>query len=454
MALLDQVKQIIARGQLQERSSPFVELPTLEQQMARIMRVQSAARPWRHASLSEALGVPSIQRAVTLIVNSTGSLPVEAFRNGEVMDNTPQIVVRPDPFSTQRDFYRDAAYQMATEGESVWWIASKDSRGFATALIVVPLGELTIEENADDRMRPTYRWGKEEGTRYSPATPEGRFVHPTYLKQPGQLHGMGPLQMGAPAVSVAVEAQEWAANFYAEGGHASTVIKAAMKLDEAEAAALKAQWTDVPNNTPKVIDDGIDSVTETDVNPQGAQMLEARDHQNGDAARLFGIPGALLEYGAPGSSLTYQNLADVWVNFIRGSLTINYLEPIEQALSDLLPRSIVARFATRGLQRADEKTRWDIYTAAVGVIGPDEAAQMAREREGLIAGDVELAPVPFSPPAAIPSSIPTQLRSLEEQRCDGLFLLKGRMVTCRRLLSTSGAFSGMCPRCKKLHVAA
>lgn len=455
MALFDQVRQFLSMSTLHERTSPWAEVPDLETRLAQVMRVQSAVRPWRHASVSEALGVPAIQRAVTLISNSTGSLPVEAYRNGAVMDEPPQVIVRPDPFSTPRDFYRDTAYLLATEGEAVWWIASRDARGYATALIVVPAGELTIEANADDRMRPRYAWGREEGTRYSPATPEGRFVHITYLRQPGKLHGVGPLQLGAPAVSVSVEAQEWAANYYAEGGHASTVIKAALALDEGEAAQLKAQWTDVPNNVPRVIDDAIDSVTETDVNPQGAQMLSARDHQNGEASRLFGVPGALLEYGAPGSSLTYQNLADVWVNFVRGSLTLNYLEPIEQALGDLLPRSLVARFATKGLQRADEKTRWEIYSTAVGVIGPDEAAQMAREREGLVPGDVELAPIPFAPPAAVPSSVPTQLRSVEEPKwCDGLFMLKGRMVPCRKLLSTSGSFEGMCSRCKKLHVAA
>ena len=42
---------------------------------------------------------------------------------------------------------------------------------------------------------------------------------------------------------------------------------------------------------PKVWDPGIEEVQEFTQNPQGAQMLDSRDHQTGEAARLFGIPG-------------------------------------------------------------------------------------------------------------------------------------------------------------------
>ena len=201
---------------------------------------------------------------------------------------------------------------------------------------------------------------------------------------------------------------------------------------------------------PQVTSGPIDA-TNMDVNPQGAQMLEAREYQNGDAARLFGIPGMLMEYSTPGSSLTYQNLSEVWTNFVRGCLAPNYLEPIEQALSDLLPRSTVVRFAVSGLQRADVKTRWEVYQAAVDVIGQEEAAQMARVKEGIVPGDIENAPVLASPVSAIPS--PIQKRSAEI-RCDGMRLLRGRLTRCNKLLAESGPFTGSCPRCGRAYPVA
>src|SRR4029077_10136651 len=136
------------------------------------------------------------------------------------------------------------------------------------------------------------------------------------------------------------------------------------------------------HNTPRIIDDAIEDIQEFNTNVQGAQMLDARQHNNGDAARMFGVPGVLIEYATAGSSLTYQNISEVFTLFVKTCLQPNYLEPIEQAMSDLLPRTMKAEFNVAGFQRADQKTRWETYNLAVPVIGQEEAASWAREAEG------------------------------------------------------------------------
>jgi HK97 family phage portal protein len=452
MGVFSAVRQLLTLEPYQLRTvDPFAEAPDLAAQLAVI---QAKPRPWRLPSVREALGVPAIQRAVTLIANSTGSLTMQGWQLGQVMDEAPRLIVRPDPYSTPRDCYRDMAYLMASRGEVVLWVASRDGQARVTALIVVPPAELTVEDNPRNRLFPIYTWGNVKGTRWSPPNPTGDFVHITYLKEPGTLRGVGPLQLAGAAVSVSVEAQEWAANLYADGGKPSVNLHTPLDLTQDEAAKARAQWVATPPNMPQVTS-GEWELRDVPFNENNAQMLDSREHQNGEAARLFGIPGALMEYGAPGSSLTYQNLADVWINFVRGSLAINYLEPIEQAMTDLLPRTTIAKFNVKELQRADEKTRWEIYTAAVGVIGPDEAAAMARKREGLEPGDSELAPVPFAPAPAVPSELP-QLRSAEI-RCTGMHVKRmggvPRVMQCNRLLSKSGSYSGPCPRCKTMYAA-
>src|SRR4029079_19333162 len=143
-------------------------------------------------------------------------------------------------------------------------------------------------------------------------------------------------------------AQEWAANFFAEGGYPSMLIKAVGKLGldpltgEHEADVLRRDFTSKDRNTPRVIDEGVEDVTEFKVDPAGAQMLAAREYNNGDWARAFGIPGALMEYSVAVLSLTYQNIAEVYTQVVRTSLSINYLEKIEQALTDCLTRSTIA----------------------------------------------------------------------------------------------------------------
>ena len=407
-----------------------------------------SGRPWRFPSINEALGVPAIFRAVALIANSTGSLGVEAFRDGRLLPDseTPKVVRRPDPFRIPRDFYRDTAFDLATRGEFWWWIAKRDTDGHALSLIRIPPWEMKVEET-NDRLRPRYLWKDRPMDRDD-------IRHGTFFLDDTGYRGVGPLQLCGAAMSVAVESQEWAANFFTEdGGYPSLVIKSAQLLGEDpetgvnEADTLRDQWMSKPHNTPRVIDPGIESVEEFGANASSQAMLEARNYTNGDAARMYGIPGELLEYATEGSSLTYQNISEVFTRFVKSPLGPDYLEPIEQHLSDLLPRSTVARFNVKGFQRADIKTRWEVYQLAVEVLGQEEAANLARIGEGMTPGDVEFAPVPFSPPQAIPDRLPITRSAPAEIRCDGRRIRSGVWQACDKLLAAD--WRGKCPRCKK-----
>jgi len=442
MGMIDSLKRFLAIEPMQERNiDSFVDHPGLTEQL---MAVQGLTpRPWRVAGLSEALGVPAVYRAVTLISNTTGALSLEAFRKGVRLDDDarPRVIVRPNPFSTPRDFYRDTAYSMATRGEAWWWVAKRDVDDSALSLLPVNPAEVSVTEDERDLRYPIIEW---RGRRMK--NEDMRQL--TLAREPGGLRGLGPLQMCGAAISVAVEAQEWAAAFFASGGYPSMVLQSEVELTEDEAAALKAQWIETPSNMPKVTNPGL-TLQEFGVNPQGAQMMEARDYQNGDVARMFGIPGSLLDHKTAGSSLTYQNLESEYSKFVRACLWPNYLEAIEQAMSDLLTRSTVARFNVDALLRADVKTRYEVYKLGVesGVMLPEEA----RVIEGLDPGDIENAPVPFASAAAIPASLPIE-RSLAV-RCDGRRILNRRMVACNKLLAEAGPFVGTCPRCKKLYQA-
>jgi hypothetical protein len=114
-----------------------------------------------------------------------------------------------------------------------------------------------------------------------------------------------------------------------------------------------------------------------------------------------------------------------------------YLEPIEQALSDLLTRSTVARFNVKGFLRADIKTRYEVHKTAIetGIYGPD----YAQREEGILPGDVEFAPVPFAPPSAVPTVVPQRGLSMRDVRCP----------TCSRLVvRAAGNVEGWCRHCK------
>jgi phage portal protein BeeE len=444
----------------------FVKL-SLEDEVDKLIhsREHPRAGAWRMPTVAEALGVPPILRAVTLISSTTGMLSMQGYRNGAPMPEAPRLITRPDPDEPPGVFYEETAGNLAKYGEFVWWIASRDSDGLPAALVNVPLAELRVEDNQYNRRRPVYRWGDIVSTRWTPVNQAGAFVHRKYAGgDPLALRGEGPLQRAKAAVSISVESQTWAANFYGDGGKARDIIKHASSLDPtlrdeqglpdaaglSEADRLRTQYTNRNNNTPLIIDQSIESITHPEIDEAGAQMLESRIHQRGDAALIFGMPGHFVEYVQSGTSLTYQTLETAFTELVMVCLAPLYLEPIEQAMSDLLTRSTVARFNVKGFLRADIKTRFEVHGIAIDK-GIYDATYAQRE-EGILPGDVEYAPVPYAPPAVAPPMIPRF--ASREVRCDGTRMLHGQITGCGRLLAQGGTFVGTCPRCKKVYPAA
>jgi HK97 family phage portal protein len=289
---------------------------------------------------------------------------------------------------------------MAVYGEVFWYVAKRDATdGSALSILPVSPLEVQVEEDPRDLRYPVFRW---RGRRMANEDFRQVVTH----KRIGALRGEGPLQLCGAAVSVSVEAQDWAANYYA-GGTSETLIKSAVPVSDVEAEKIKARWADTPNNLPHVIGPTIDDVKDLGVNVAGAQMLEARSFQVIEAATAFGMPAKMLNAAVSGSDITYQNVGEEFDSLLRQCLLPDYLEPAEQALSDLLTRSTIARFNTDAYLRPDVRTRAEVYKTLVDAGRPDIAGSVA----GFAEFDLENSPVAPAPPAAVPSSLPFEQRS-------------------------------------------
>lgn len=384
----------------------FTDHPGLTEQLlaAQGLRASTFTPP----SVRQVLGIPAVFRSVTLIANLVGMLALVAYRNGSRLapELTPRLVQRPDPYRVPRDFWRDTAYNLASRGEYLHYIGQRDGDGGVLSLINVPPAEVQVEWEDELRGLRSYRW------RDVPV-PRERWVHGTFVQEPGSPRGVGPLQLCGAALSIAVEADEWAASYYAGGGIPSVVLRHPDELTDGEAEDLRTGWMARAPRTPRVVSGGVE-VEPVQINAAEAQMVEARLANVGEVARMFGLPGKLLEYAQSGTSLTYQNLADLGDDLVRYTLAPGYLEPIEQQMSDLLTRSTVCRFNVDGLLRSSLQQRYDAYRTALGPNVPWITVPEVREVEGLDAGGVEYAPVPPAQPSAapvLPSRLEAQVQS-------------------------------------------
>ena len=342
-------------------------LPPIEDQISALWHRRY---PWAAPTVKMALGVPAVMRAVTLLANTGGSLPIDCFRDGDLVDpqDAPSVIRRPDPLNSPRSFKRNTIFNLACYGEAIWWIPTRDFDGIPTSVLNLHPPDVVIRWD-EKQLRPIFEWRERDITR--------DVQHLTYLRFGNEPRGFGPLQVCGSVMSAAAEAAEWAARFMAEGGIPSVVLNwKAGELTANEADALKSQWVSSPSNMPKVVSGGLE-VEAFQVSPREAQLIDVREQSAGDVARMFGINPALLGVASSGSSLTYQNVGDMATELLRLTLGPNFLAPIEEALTDLLPRTTVARFNVDALQRADIGTRFDVYASGIasGVLTIDEARE-------------------------------------------------------------------------------
>ena len=114
----------------------------------------------------------------------------------------------------------------------------------------------------------TYRWRDRD-------IDADDIEHGTLVRNPGALRGMGPLQLCGAALSAAVEADAWAARFFARGGVPATVLDSPVKLNAVEAGTLVDQWLVREGNEVRVTSGGVTASPFT-VDPESAQLLESR----------------------------------------------------------------------------------------------------------------------------------------------------------------------------------
>lgn len=325
----------------------------------------------REAGMGDPCALPAVERGVELIASSVAMMSVNCYVNGEPMPVSPNIVNRPDPWRSRYTFLTQSVRSMVEHGDAFWFLTNHDPEPPhrpRNAIVVDPT-EVALSWDAA-RMLPRYRW------RDRMMTPGQDFMHIPLSPRVGHLEGTSPVKQARSALW-AVEATElYAAGHFVGAGVPSGTLNVPTTLDKKEANDLKSQWMEShagPTRTPAILSGGV-TYEVTAADPERSQLVDVREQGVAMVARLLGIPPPLLLVSLPGgSSLTYQNIGQVYAEFIRSTLQPLYLTPIESAWSDLLPRTQTVRFDVNDLYRVDIAARVEVYEKllTMGVVDSD-----------------------------------------------------------------------------------
>jgi HK97 family phage portal protein len=187
----------------------------------------------------------------------------------------------------------------------------------------------------------------------------------------------GILAAQRQAIGGEVAVNTYAQRYFDGGAQPTGIIYSANPdLTQEDADLLKSQWLKQyggTKRTPAVLNESTKFQQLSD-NAKDAQLLETRAFSLTEIANMIGIPAYYL--GAPNSSRTYSNVSEENLQLVRWSL-MPYIQRIEQAFTEYLPRGQFAKMNVDALLRPDTKTRYETHKIALdsGFLTVDEVRE-------------------------------------------------------------------------------
>jgi HK97 family phage portal protein len=314
------------------------------------------------------LSVPAIWRATTMIADSVGVMPLQAYRNDQKIEPTPRLLERPNPLETRIETISAMVAALLLHGNYVAILGEPGPTGYPESIYPVAPERVTIMKIDG---RKIFRIDQIDYT-------ADQIFHIKGFSLPGDVAGIGIIAAQRQGIGAAVAVMEYAARYFNGGAMPSYVIKSSNPdLEENEAELLKIKWMEHyggKSRIPAVLNASTD-IEPLTANANDSQLVEARNQAVSDSANIVGVPGNMV--GAPNTSRTYSNVEAQGLEYLRTSIA-PLTTRIEATFTDYLPRGQMAKFNYDSLLRADTYTRYQAHKLALeaGFLTVDEIREL------------------------------------------------------------------------------
>tara|TARA_B110000971_G_C20024598_1_gene508129 strand:+ start:1791 stop:2888 length:1098 start_codon:yes stop_codon:yes gene_type:complete len=329
-------------------------------------------------SAEKALSLTAVYRATQILATPISKMDIKSFRfvdgrNVEILN--PVIVNKPNVYESRRDFLFKTVSSLALTGEAFWY-KTYGSNGQVNNLEILESKAVSI--STDNQGKLYYGISLKDGK--TKVIPANEIEHIKLFSLPGYDRGLGPIQMCKDDISGILDLRAYASTWFSSAGIPTGVLSTNTMLTSEQADDITSRWHEKQNKKQiAVLGNGF-QYNPVALSPKEALFTEVQDQAVQTISRLFGIPPRLLITGVAGNSDTYTNLSEEQQTFYRHTL-MAYLDAIEDAMSNCLPRGTSINFDYEGLFKADIAARYNYYKIAVdgGWMSPEEV----RSKEGL-----------------------------------------------------------------------
>lgn len=303
-----------------------------------------------------AMRIAAVYACVTILSETIASLPLRVYRetkggSEEVPDHWAYDLLyrQPNRYQTSFDWLQQMVAHICLRGNH-YALKVRDG-GRVVGLTPVHPSRVQIEDYGNAII---YRVTMPDGTQIRLVSED--VLHVLNLATEGYV-GLSPIAQAKETFDLAKRISKYGNSVFESGGAKRVLLKFPNELSADSVKRLREAWEEVGKNSAKtvVLDAGGDATT-IGMNADEAQYLETRNMTVRDIARIYRVPGILLEMHDKTSSYASTEHFDLMF----GKHTIRpWLKRIEARIDTFLLRDskYFCKFNMDALLRADTKTR-------------------------------------------------------------------------------------------------
>jgi HK97 family phage portal protein len=306
---------------------------------------------------NDALSLASVYRSVSIIATAMKQLGIHVYRDDAEVTPTPLVIRQPDIKMTREVWMEQTINSMALSGNA-YWLIGRNGRGETVNLEVLNPFDMMIQ--TDDYGNALYYMYR--GTvKYE----LNQVQHLAMMRVPGNVYGLGPIQAAQKELLNARDTRDYASVWFTDSGIPNGVLKSDQMLSPDQAAAAKDAWnlTAGAKSGVAVLGNGL-NYQPMYLNPRDSMFIESQAWNVQQVARLFGIPANMLMASVDGNSMTYTNMEQEQMAFVRYTLS-QYIVEIESALTHVTTRGTMVKINVDSLLRSDTLTRYQAHAIAI-----------------------------------------------------------------------------------------
>jgi HK97 family phage portal protein len=330
---------------------------------------------------TNALRHKAVWACVRLICDDLAALPIDSYqrrRGGRAVEvDSPKLVADPWPADDSGEWVFAFIASLLLRGQTVAVKGGIDRAGWPTML------ELIHPSDAQVRLVNGRKVWRINGVE----VPNEMVVHVRGFTWPGFVEGLSPIRYHAMTMGLGLAAQDYAAGWFEDGGHPSSLLHTEQDVDSPTAAAVKSRWRQaVKDGGPVVIGKGL-KWAQVQVSPNESQFLETLDASDVDVARIFGVFPEMIGAATKGSNITYANVEQRQLAHQQHTL-LPWARRLERMWNRLTPPEMFHRFNFDAAVRVDLKSRYEAHGMAIrdGWASPDERREL-EDLEPIPGGD-------------------------------------------------------------------